>query len=74
MDVARIEVAGLELDRIVAGVYPPEEIMTRLRRALGVALKARDAGSVSALRSAPSWPSSIRSTAIRSSPTADGSR
>jgi uncharacterized protein len=36
----------------VAGVCPPGEIMTRLRRALGVALKARDAGSVSALRSA----------------------
>ena len=42
------------MDRIVAGVCPPEEIMTRLRRALGVALKAREAGSVSALRSAMS--------------------
>ena len=31
---------------------PPDEIMTRLRRALGVSLKAREAGSVSALRSA----------------------
>jgi uncharacterized protein YqeY len=38
----------------VAVVCPPEEIMTRLRRALGVALKAREAGSVSALRSAMS--------------------
>jgi len=36
----------------VAGVCPPDEIMTRLRRALGVSLKAREAGSVSALRSA----------------------
>jgi uncharacterized protein YqeY len=36
----------------VAGVCPPDEIMTRLRRALGVALKAREAGSVSVLRSA----------------------
>jgi uncharacterized protein YqeY len=52
--VARIGVARGELDRIVAGVCPPDEIMTRLRRALGVALKARDAGSVSALRSAMS--------------------
>jgi uncharacterized protein YqeY len=33
-------------------VCPPDEIMTRLRRALGVSLKAREAGSVSALRSA----------------------
>ena len=33
---------------------PPDEIKTRLRRALGVALKARDAGAVSALRSAMS--------------------
>jgi len=38
----------------VAGVCPPDEIMTRLRRALGVSLKAREAGSVSALRSAMS--------------------
>jgi uncharacterized protein len=38
----------------VAGVGPPEDIRTRLRRALGVALKARDAGAVSALRSAMS--------------------
>jgi uncharacterized protein len=38
--------------RIVAGVGPPEDITTRLRRALGVALKARDADAVSALRSA----------------------
>jgi hypothetical protein len=30
-------VAREEPDRIVAGVCPPEEIMTRLRRALGVA-------------------------------------
>ena len=42
------------MDRIVAAVCPPDEIMTRLRRALGVALKARQAGSVSALRSAMS--------------------
>jgi uncharacterized protein len=38
----------------VAGVGPPDDIRTRLRRALGVALKARDAGAVSALRSAMS--------------------
>ena len=38
----------------MAGVCPPDEIMTRLRRALGMALKARQAGSVSALRSAMS--------------------
>jgi hypothetical protein len=35
-------------------VIPPDDIRTRLRRALGVALKARDAGAVSALRSAMS--------------------
>jgi uncharacterized protein YqeY len=40
--------------RIVAGVGPPDDIRTRLRRALGVALKARAAGPVSALRSAMS--------------------
>ena len=33
---------------------PPDDIRTRLRRALGVALKARDPGTVSALRSAMS--------------------
>ena len=33
---------------------PPDDIMTRLRWALGAALKARDAGAVSALRSAMS--------------------
>ena len=38
----------------MAGVCPPDEIMTRLRRALGVSLKAREAGSVSALRLAMS--------------------
>jgi len=38
----------------VAGVGPPDDIRTRLRRALGVALKAREAGAVSALRSAMS--------------------
>lgn len=38
----------------MAGVGPPDDIRTRLRRALGVALKARDAGAVSALRSAMS--------------------
>jgi uncharacterized protein YqeY len=42
------------VDRIVAGVCPPDDIRTRLRRALGVALKAREAGPVSALRSAMS--------------------
>ena len=36
------------MNRIVAGVGPPDDIRTRLRRALGVALKARDAGAVSA--------------------------
>jgi hypothetical protein len=35
-------------------VGPPDDIRIRLRRALGVALKARDAGAVSALRSAMS--------------------
>jgi len=35
--VARTAVAREEPDRIVAGVCPPEEIITRLRRALGVA-------------------------------------
>jgi hypothetical protein len=35
-------------------VGPPDDIRTRLRRALGMALKARDAGAVSALRSAMS--------------------
>jgi hypothetical protein len=35
-------------------VGPPDDIRTRLRRALGVALKSRDAGAVSALRSAMS--------------------
>jgi hypothetical protein len=38
----------------VAGVRPPDDVRTRLRRALGDALKARDAGAVSALRSAMS--------------------
>jgi hypothetical protein len=38
----------------VAGVGPPDDIRTRLRRALGVALKAGDGGAVSALRSAMS--------------------
>ena len=38
----------------MAGVSPPDDVRTRLRRALGVALKARDAGAVSALRSAMS--------------------
>jgi len=38
----------------VTGVSPPDDIRTRLRRALGDALKARDAGTVSALRSAMS--------------------
>ena len=38
----------------MAGVCPPDDVRTRLRRALGVALKARDAGAVSALRSAMS--------------------
>ena len=36
----------------MAGVCPPDDIRTRLRRALGDALKARDASTVSALRSA----------------------
>ena len=42
------------MDRIVAGVDPPDEIRARLSRALGGALKAREAGPVSALRSAMS--------------------
>ena len=36
------------------GVRPADDVRTRLRRALGDALKARDAGAVSALRSAMS--------------------
>ena len=36
----------------MAAVRPPDDIRTRLRRALGDALKARDASTVSALRSA----------------------
>lgn len=39
---------------IVAGMPSPDDIRNRLRRALGDALKARDAGTVSALRSAMS--------------------
>ena len=42
------------MDRVVAGMTPPDDIRTRLGRALGDALKARDAGTVSALRSAMS--------------------
>ena len=42
------------MNRIVAGVRPPDDIRTRLRWALGDALKARDADTVSALRSAMS--------------------
>ena len=38
----------------MAGVSAPDDVRTRLRRALGDALKARDAGAVSALRSAMS--------------------
>ena len=38
----------------MAGVRPPDDVRTRLRRALGDALKARDAGAASALRSAMS--------------------
>jgi uncharacterized protein YqeY len=38
----------------VAGVRPSDDIRTRLSRALGDALKARDAGTVSAMRSAMS--------------------
>ena len=36
----------------MAGVSAPDDVRTRLRRALGDALKARDAGAVSALRTA----------------------
>ena len=38
----------------MTGVRPPEDIRTRLRRALADALKARDADTVTALRSAMS--------------------
>ena len=42
------------MNRIVTGMSPPDDIRTRLRRALGDALRARDAGTASALRSAMS--------------------
>ena len=38
----------------MAGVHPLDDIRSRLRRALGDAIKARDASTVSALRSAMS--------------------
>ena len=52
---------------------PPDEIKTRLRRALGVALKARDAGAVSALRSAMSAIGNAEAVAPAARPAGTGS-
>ena len=52
---------------------PPDEIKTRLRRALGVALKARDAGAVSALRSAMSAIGNAEAVAPTARPAGTGS-
>jgi hypothetical protein len=57
----------------VAGVGPPDDIRTRLRRALGVALKARDAGAVSALRSAMGAISNAEAVAPATRPAGTGS-
>jgi uncharacterized protein len=57
----------------VAGVGPPDDIRTRLRRALGVALKARDAGAVSALRSAMGAISNAEAVAPAARPAGTGS-
>lgn len=52
---------------------PPDDIRTRLRRALGVALKARDAGAVSALRSAMSAIGNAEAVAPAARPAGTGS-
>lgn len=52
---------------------PPDDIRTRLRRALGVALKARDAGAVSALRSAMSAIGNAEAVAPAAHPAGTGS-
>ncbi len=57
----------------MAGVGPPDDIRTRLRRALGVALKARDAGAVSALRSAMGAISNAEAVAPAARPAGTGS-
>jgi hypothetical protein len=57
----------------VAGVGPPDDIRTRLRLALGVALKARDAGVVSALRSAMGAISNAEAVAPAARPAETGS-
>jgi uncharacterized protein YqeY len=54
-------------------VGPPDDIRTRLRRALGVALKARDAGAVSALRSAMSAIGNAEAVAPAAHPAGTGS-
>jgi len=54
-------------------VGPPDDIRTRLRRALGVALKARDAGAVSALRSAMSAIGNAEAVAPTARPAGTGS-
>ena len=59
--------------RIVARVCPPDDVRTRLRGALGVALKARDAGAVSALRSAMSAISNAEAVAPAAGPAGTGS-
>jgi uncharacterized protein len=53
------------VNRIVAGVPSPDDIRSRLRRSLGDALKARDAGTVSALRSAMSAISNAEAAGLR---------
>ena len=57
----------------MAGVGPPDDIRTRLRLALGVALKARDAGAVSALRSAMGAISNAEAVAPAARPARTGS-
>jgi len=54
-------------------VGPPDDIRTRLRRALGAALKARDAAAVSALRSAMSAIGNAEAVEVVSRPAGTGS-
>jgi uncharacterized protein YqeY len=54
-------------------VSPSDDIRTRLRLALGVALKARDAGAVSALRSAMGAISNAEAVAPAARPAGPGS-
>jgi uncharacterized protein YqeY len=54
-------------------VGPPDDIRTRLRLALGVALKARDVGAVSALRSAMGAISNAEAVAPAARPAGTGS-